>query len=437
MSAGRRRLRAAVLVSVGAAVLCLPLWLRPADAQTGFVGYLFTSDSNGIDQTGGSPGSAGYPQQANETAHTSVRIDTGPNGHALASTHWPGDLVANFGSLLQVFGAPPEAGQANYPVRAEASSSGQQEATAEPGMSAKADGPTAEAVALFDGYDGGESMKFGNIDSRSTTALEGELGVARAATTITDFTFGGQITIRSIKTSAAASTDGTNGKNEGSTLVEGLEVAGQPAWVDETGVHAGEQGQPNPADAAAQLIIDQVLSHFKDGMQVDMRTTRASSRSEGPVQEYRSGALAITVTLGDPSGDGGVGTFVMGGSHAYVEATGDLSADTGSDVLPSFDAGITDLGTPPTPAAEIPLPTGDTGPTSPVTAAGAPVSRAAPDTPFVAEPARVARFAGVGFAMPFFILLGSLLIGRGLHDLHRTLVGAPASMPCLAERESP
>src|SRR5687768_4772833 len=154
MKRGRTRRHGALLLALGAVLLAVPFRLQPARAQTGFVGYLFTADSDGIDQTGGSPGSQGYPQQANETAHTTARIDTGPNGYALASSQWPGDFVGNIGSLAQVFGAPPEAGQLNYPVRAEASSSGQQKATADPGMSASADGPTAEAVALFEGYDG-------------------------------------------------------------------------------------------------------------------------------------------------------------------------------------------------------------------------------------------------------------------------------------------
>jgi hypothetical protein len=235
MTFGRTRRHGALLLTLGVVLVAVPFAMPPARAQTGFVGYLFTADSDGIDQTGGSPGSQGYPQQANETAHTTARIDTGPNGYALASTQWPGDFAGNFGSLLQVFGAPPEAGQLNYPVRAEASSSGQQEVTAEPGMSASAKGPTAEAIAIFDGYDGGESMKFGNIESRSSTGLEGELGVARASTNITDFNFGGQITIKSIKTSAGASTDGSTGKAEGQTIVSGVEIGGQPAYVDQDG----------------------------------------------------------------------------------------------------------------------------------------------------------------------------------------------------------
>ena len=431
MTTRRRRAHAVVLLAVGAALLAVPFWMQPARAQTGFVGYLFTADSDGIDQTGGSPGSQGYPQQANETAHTTARIDTGPNAHALASSQWPGDFVGNIGSLAQVFGAPPEAGQLNYPVRAEASSSGQQQATADPGMSAKADGPTAEAIALFEGYDGGESMSFGNIESRSTTALEGDLGVARATTTITDFTFGGQIKIKSIKTAAGVSTDGQKGTAEGQTLVSGLEIAGQPAYVDQDGVHAGTQGQPNPADAVAQLIIDEVLSNFEQGMKVDMHTTGAFKRSEGGLQEYRSGALVITVVLGDPSGDGGVGTFVMGGSNALVSASPDSASGIPEVTVDSTDLGPFDDGGS-VAVAEVPTPSGG----APVTPTSPPSSST--DPPSDSSPlGLVARFGGLGFAMPFFVLLGSLVLGRGLHVLHGTLVNAPASTMCIAEQESP
>ena len=425
----RRRRHGAFLLVLGVALVAVPFAVPPARAQAGFVGYLFTADSDGIDQTGGSPGSQGYPQQASETAHTTARIDTGPNGYALSSAQWPGDFIGNVGSLAQVFGAPPEAGQLNYTVRAEASSSGQQEVTASPGMTASAKGPTAEAVAIFDGYNGGESMSFGNMESRSSTALESGVGVARASTNITDFNFGGQIRIKSIKTSAGASTDGTTGKAEGQTLVNGVEIAGQPAYVDQDGVHAGTQGQPNPADAVAQLLIDQVLSNFKDGAQVEMRTTNAFTRSEGPLQEYRSGALVITVIVGDPSGDGGVGTFVLGGSNALVSA----SADSLSGVADSAP-GATDVGSfggpVAEPVADVPIPSG--GSVAPSASAPAPStdnSNASPDLGLVS------RFRGLGFVMPFFVLLGSVVIGRGLHVLHGTLVNARPTTACIAGRE--
>ena len=431
MKPGRGRRRGTFLLLLGAVLVAVPFVVAPARAQTGFVGYLFTADSDGIDQTGGSPGSQGYPQQAFETAHTVARIDTGPNAYALASAQWPGDFLGNVGSLAQVFGAPPEAGQLNYPVRAEASSSGQQEVAASPGMSASAKGPTAEAVALFDGYNGGEAMTFGNIESRSSTGLEGDLGVARASTNITDFVLGGQIKIKSIKTSAGASTDGTTGKAEGETLVSGVEIAGQPAYVDQDGVHAGTQGQPNPADAVTQLLIDQVLSNFKDGAQIDMHTTNASTRSEGALQEYRSGALVITVIAGDPSGEGGIGTFVLGGSNALVTASPDslsgvAESEPGATDVGPFDAGVGGS------VADVPIPSGGSA------APSAPAPAPAGDDSSTGAPALglVSRFSGAGFVMPFFVLLGSLVIGRGLHVLHGTLVNAPLTTACIAEKES-
>jgi hypothetical protein len=160
-----------------------------------------------------------------------------------------------------------------------------------------------------------------------------------------------------------------------------------------------------------------------------MRTTSAFTRSEGALQEYRSGALVITVIAGDPSGDGGIGTFVMGGSNALVSA----SPDSGSGV-PEAAVGGTDVGsfdTPTgTPLADVPIPAG-----------GAPAPTAAPaptgDGSSTASPnlGLVSRFSGLGFVMPFFVLLGSLLIGRGLHVLHSTLVNAPLTTACIAERE--
>jgi hypothetical protein len=147
------------------------------------------------------------------------------------------------------------------------------------------------------------------------------------------------------------------------------------------------------------------------------------------LQEYRSGALVITVTLGDPSGDGGVGTFVMGGSNALVSASPDSLSG-----LPDAVVGATDLGSFDTPAvsplAEVPIPSG--GPAATSAPTPAPTSEEPAAAPTLGL---VSRFGGLGFVMPFFVLLGSLAIGRGLHVLHGTLVNAPASTACIAEQE--
>jgi hypothetical protein len=125
-----------------------------------------------------------------------------------------------------------------------------------------------------------------------------------------------------------------------------------------------------------------------------------------------------------------VGTFVMGGSNALVSASPDSLSG-----LPEPTVGATDVGSFDAPAAsplaEVPIPSG--GPAA--TSAPAPAA-AGEDAPSAAPTlGLVSRFTGLGFVMPFFVLLGSLAIGRGLHVLHGTLVNAPASTACLAEQE--
>jgi hypothetical protein len=68
----------------------------------------------------------------------------------------------------------------------------------------------------------------------------------------------------------------------------------------------------------------------------------------------------------------------------------------------------------------------------PISAPSSPVAVPVPTRPgeLTTGPiAAVNRFAGLSFAMPFFVLLGSLLAGRGLHQLHGSVV-AGASTAC-------
>ena len=429
------RVRAGASVVAGLALMVCPFVLPEAHAQDSLIGYLGLADSDGIAQTGGEPTSQGYPQAQSKTAHTFSSIDTGPNGLALASTQWPGELVGNAGSLAQVFGAPEQAGAANYPVRAEASTAGPAEAS-QPGMHARVEGPLAEATASSEGFDGAgsEFLTFGDVQTVSRSeVIDGEV-VVTATAVVTDIEIGGVITIDSVQTTAIARSDGADGSNSGAATVSGLEIAGQPARVDEDGVHAGSSRSDNPADAVAQAVIDQVLSNFADAFVVEMYMSSPSTRDEGPIQEYRSGALIITMQVGDPdAGQGGDGVMAIGGSNAYVQAATGTPFETPTSLVvppptepvaptsPSFEpapdtGGSPDLGVPETPSTT-----------------DAPVDVAAP--PILDTVPIVDRFGGLGFAMPFFLLLGGLLAGRGLHRFHAAVVRPGAGGGCLIDGE--
>lgn len=429
MRSAPSRRRALLLLVAGGALLVGTVGSHAA-AQTpaettdepGLIAFNLLGDSDAINLYGGQRAAQGYPQAVSQTAHTETRVVTGPNSSALASMQWPGKFLGNLGSLIQVFGGPPEAGGLNYPVRAEASSSGPTRAE-DNGAVAVAEDAVAEAHAQVEGFDDGvDFMSFGDAQTTSHSSLTDGLGVTKTTATVTDIVLGGgAITIDSVVTRASVSTDGVEGVANGEATVSGLEIAGQPATVDEDGVHFAGSQNPNPVDAVGQAVIDEALANFSDGFTVDMYVSEPSTRDEGGVQEYRSGSLVILMTFGDPNGDGGDGAFIIGGSNAYAQASQGFPAP--ALPTPSVDPVVDPVSS----GGE--FAPGDTTPPSP-SAGPVPEETAAPEAlvPAVEVPASpIARFSGVPFVMPFFILLASIFIGRGLDLLHRSIATAPTA----------
>ena len=429
--------RAAGLVVAGMALAITPFVVPTAGAQDReLIGYLGVADSDAVTQTGGDPTQQGYPQVQAKTAHTYSSIDTGPNGLALASSEWPGELVGNSGSLLQVFGAPEEAGAANYPVRAEASTAGPAEAS-QPGMTARVKGGRAEAVATSGGFagDGSEFLTFGDVQTVSRSELVDGVVIVTSTARVSDIDIGGVITIDQVETTAIVRSDGTAGSHEGWSKVTGFEVAGQAATVDQDGVHAGDGTSDNAADAVVQAVIEQVLSNFAEAFQVEVFMSRPQIRDEGNVQEYRSGALIIDMTLGNPeAGQGGYGLVAIGGSNAFAQATSGIPFSPAAAPPPET--------APPAPEATSGGSTGFTpaDPSSPSSTGAAPSSTTTENAPIESAAAPILdsipiadRFSGLGFAMPFFVLLGGLVAGRGLTRFHLAVSNPSPAAACIID----
>lgn len=433
------RARGALMTAAGLSLVVGPFVVPSSAQEEELIGYLGLADSDAITQTGGDPSQAGYPQVQAKLAHTYSSFDTGANGLALASSAWPGEFVGNLGSLAQVFGAPAEAGVLNYPVRAEASTAGPAEASG-PGMDARVDGAVAEAVATSGAYDGEGSafLTYGDVRSVSRSELVDGVLVVTASSTVSDVSIGGVITIDAVHTTAIARSDGATGSNDGSTSVTGLEVGGQPARVDEHGVHAGDGSTENPADAVAQTVIDDVLSNFAEAFEVEVYLSKPRSTDDGSLQEYRSGALVVSLVAGDPdAGQGGDGVLAVGGSNAYAQATSGVpftaiplppisavpfEASTGTAVPDGGGWSPTDSVTP------------DLDPPSPAPAGHTPERLAS--APVLDSVPIVDRFSGLGFAMSSVVLLGALLAGRGLGRFHAAVTeSSPAA--CLIDGEGP
>jgi hypothetical protein len=156
----------------------------------------------------------------------------------------------------------PIAPSANYPVKAEARAGSTPDAsyTGFPGavMTAHADEANVSAEGSVQKAEQPGQATFGNTRSHTESVLSGKLGRATATSSAQDIDLGGVVKIKSVTSTATAQTDGVKAAGSGGTVVQGMTIADQPAYVDEHGVHIGEQGQP--ANAVASEVANQALS---------------------------------------------------------------------------------------------------------------------------------------------------------------------------------
>lgn len=307
-----RRLRRCSLVVGTLGLLSVLLGLTGtvgrAGAQTGpitYSGFTVAAASDGEGVTFGAPSKPPYPVAAGQMAHTEASLTQGPTGYALASTFWPGPLAANAGSLAVLLtGAPPEASQANYAGRAEASSPGGNPDAELAGMRAHSGDDLVEATAAVTGVTNDPGLSSGSINtlSRSVVDDDGRL-VALGQSIITDVVIGENvIEIDSVTTRATAATDGLAAEASGLTTVSGLVIAGQEASVDEEGVRF--------SDPATQAVGDQILSNMGIEMWVAQPTTNVGTNAAS----YRSGSLVVVWEI--PQSGGYTWVYTIGGSSA-------------------------------------------------------------------------------------------------------------------------
>ena len=294
-------------------------------------------------------------RQAEGTApETQATLQNGPVGSGLATIAYPGPLAANGGTLLLVLqpgctatspaGLPsgttpvcplPDAAAkaANDPVKAEAREGDPQPTTTFTGIP----GTELTATALPEKITADATINksaaqegtFGPTSAHSlatTTATEGK---AQGDSNVQDIDLGGVIKIDSVTSQAIASTDGVNAKVSAATVVHGMTVGGQPAYVDEKGFHIGQQGQDT--NAVANQIAQQALS--QGGFNVYVSTPQKEVK--GATGTVTAGSLIIT-----QKSDSGVTGYIFGGSQANVTA-----APGSGDLLTDFsDTGSTDSG---------------------------------------------------------------------------------------------
>ena len=434
-SARHERRRGVAMLATG--VVCAVggafLWLAapPARADAPLSSFRVASGARGWrffdeDATNGN--------QEGEVPEASANLANGPIGYGLASVVWPGPLASNAGSLILVLQptAPPQVTALNNPIRAEARTGQNPPTTTNnntPGTSmvATATGDLVEALATVSSSSGGGS--FGPSHTHAVTNLAGSTAKAASDSLMQDVSLaGGVVKIDSVSSVAEATTDGTTSGGDAHTTVHGMTIGGQPATIDDTGLHIGSQNQP--ANAGANQIAQQALG--KSGTSITL------SQPDKETKDASTSVTAGSLVVSWNTGSGSIFTVTLGGAEATVTAapvidlglpgvapSGGVDAGTG---LP----GTTGAGAAPLSAG---LPTGgstNSGSPAALTGTGANVGRTASPSLQLAAHGRLITTGAVVLAV-----LATVLIGFGMRRLGDSILAEPVAAVCpLAEDSS-
>jgi hypothetical protein len=315
---GVRIRRIASLAAATLALLAIPTFTaRGAEGE--LFGYSVGAKGSAISFLYNQP-SFGVPTDPTfelRKVHSVAELDSGPSSHGLGSVLWPGDVIGNappalaFDTLvfnptqlaeldpilaqIKEQGATVTAGSAGYPVRAEAffpSNRSQDEKDVGAGvrMAATALEDRADASSQTGGAGAG-LINFGTISSHSTSIIDKGRVVSSTITKITDLDLFGFVQIRSLVSTATATSDGVKGTLEGSFQMAGMVIKDETGAeqltvnLDRAGLHVtypdGKEDQdPVKAltDAVKQYLEPQGFT-IKIGEPVDLIDGPSASRS--------------------------------------------------------------------------------------------------------------------------------------------------------------
>lgn len=423
----------ALLLLAGLALLVVP---AASQAQTAGGGdelgsFSFLGRATGWDLIADDANRApGHPALQGTVPETSASLSAGPIARGFSAIAWPGPIAGNLGSIVAGTGGPPNATALNDPVRAEANApGGQPDAKYEQGsvsMVAHADVKVVTAGANMADTGAPGVVGAGSIVTSTKSALDGTKGTSEATSTLKDVKLGpdGVIEIDSIVSTAKGSTDGKAATASGNTTVTGVKVAGQPATIDDQGLHVGSTNAGNPVTGVANQVADQALKSA--GMSVVV--TQPSGKPDGAKVAFNAGSVVFSWHTPDSQ----FFTVALGGASVALDASpgfgSDLDAVLGADTgsAPTDFAGDTGTASP------------DAGGVSDVAApadsgapAAAPASRGAPVA--VADASPIAHFKGLAPGLVVLVLGGSLLLAGTFRRLADDVLSQPASTCNLEE----
>ena len=345
-----RRAAAAALLAATAGVWVLVVQASPssADPAPGISGYSADVQALGAQIAFNIPGVVPLPAQnlvEEDVPFTRTHVSAGPVVNALGAPYYPGDILANVGSLLSEFappGAPsfpndPLLAMADYPpapghgqdasfggtppagtaiapdvfsaVSHADGTGGRATATlsdvamsapssttsviARLGAAPSAAGSLTGVLGQVQSATGSPGVGVGSIQSTNGVAVTSSAVTATAGSILKSIDIAGVLDISQLTSSASSVSDGTTGTPSATLHLAGVTAEGQPAYIDQQGVHVSATSPPSAGmtPAQAQQALDTTLA--QDGITV--RLADPVDKASGPEASADAGGLVVTL----------------------------------------------------------------------------------------------------------------------------------------------
>ena len=317
-----RPIRRLLLAIAGAGTAAALGGAFPAGASATVVPVVYTTAAHApvFQMTEDEPTSQFHPEGEGDYGYTIVTADPSAQS-AMAANVWPGSAAGNAGTLAEVLGAPNSAGALNDPAQASAGSGSNpsQTTTAPSGTTMTASiqpsGPNDQHTTATSSSAGGGIGSQGSIGSSTSTSsidFRSDTGLLTvlAESTAQHIDIAGVVKIGSVTSKASGvAADGATPNLGGTTDVHDMSIAGQPAYVDGSGVHMGSPGKP--AGPAEMDAVDAALA--ASGMKIYSSTP--TTINVGGTYYYTSASI-IFYWL--PPGSHNIFTMSLGGSGVAV-----------------------------------------------------------------------------------------------------------------------
>ncbi|MHB8593283.1 MAG: hypothetical protein ACYDB3_02970 [Acidimicrobiales bacterium] len=254
-----------------------------------------------------------------DTPFARTLVSSGPTVDAIGTPYYPGDILGNFAGLSSEFFPPQFPPAPNWPLEARAQDppSPAYGPSASFGGTAPTGSPVAPAVFAGQaiasatggggtgtatdlqvgpgmGSNGAAALEVAKVTSSDAVTIGSSTVSAVASSVLRAIDIAGMIDITTLSSNASSSSDGTTGTPTATLHLGQVTVDGQPAYIDNQGVHV--QGNSTSSTQVTPALLQETVDNTLAQDGISVRLLDPQQTVNGAEAVANSGGLVVAIS---------------------------------------------------------------------------------------------------------------------------------------------